>query len=165
MSKFRNFDKYEVYEDGRIWSYSSKKFLKPSTLPNGYQQVCLVDNEWKKKCYQLHRVVFESVTGSQIPKGMQVNHIDECKKNNSFANLNLMTCKENINYGTGIERRAKARLNGKHSKAVGAFKDGKLVLSFPSISEAKRNGFNLGHVYTCCNGKRKSHKGYEWRYL
>ena len=29
MSKFRDYDKYEVFEDGRIWSYKSKKFLKP----------------------------------------------------------------------------------------------------------------------------------------
>lgn len=25
--KFRDYDNYEVYQDGRIWSYSQKKYL------------------------------------------------------------------------------------------------------------------------------------------
>ena len=33
--KFRDFDKYDVLEDGRIWSYSHKKFLKPCTMKDG----------------------------------------------------------------------------------------------------------------------------------
>lgn len=84
MSKFRNFDKYEVYEDGRIWSYKYKKFLKLATLPSGYQIVSLSDNEGKIKNYLVHRVVYESVTGEPIPEGMQVNHINECKTDNRF---------------------------------------------------------------------------------
>lgn len=71
--KFRNFDKYEVYEDGRIWSYKRNKFLKPQTEKNGYQRVLLTDNEGKQKSYKLHRVVWEAVTGEPIPEGMQVN--------------------------------------------------------------------------------------------
>ena len=57
--KFRDYSKYEVYEDGRIWSYRKKKFLKPATLPNGYQKVTLTDNEGKQKNYYLHRVVLK----------------------------------------------------------------------------------------------------------
>lgn len=165
MSKFRNFDKYEVYEDGRIWSYSHKKFLKPATNKDGYQIVCLYDNEGKRKMYRLNRVVYEAVTSEPIPQGMQVNHIDENKTNNHINNLNLMTCKENCNYGSRNERARKAKLNGKRSKAVGAFKDGKLVFTFPSTMEARRNGFSKGNVWACCIGKRNTHKGYEWRYI
>ena len=166
MGKFRNYDKYDVYEDGRIWSYSHKKFLKPQTTKDGYKRVYLTDNEGKIKWYYLHRVVWESVTGEQIPEVMQVNHIDEDKTNNHINNLNLMTCKENINYSTGNERRSKSMTNNpKRSKYVGAYKDGNLVLSFPSTKECGRNGFNQGSVASCCRGERKSHKGYEWRYL
>lgn len=49
MAKFRNYDKYEVYEDGRIFSYKKNKFLKPITVKGGYQRVGLTDNEGKKK--------------------------------------------------------------------------------------------------------------------
>lgn len=157
---FRNYSKYEVYEDGRIWSYKTNKFLKPATLPNGYQQVALSDNEDKIKWYRLNRLVYEAVTGEPIPEGLQVNHINENKADNRFENLNLMTPKENINYGTCLERRSATR-----SKTVGAFKDGELIMSFKSIEQAHRNGFNRGHISECCNGKLQHHKGFEWKYI
>ena len=165
MAKFRNYDKYEVYEDGRIWSYIRNKWLKPKTNQYGYQQVLLSDNDGNRKMYQVHRIVYETFSGEPIPEGMQVNHIDEDKTSNFFANLNLMTPKENTNWGSGIERCRKARINGKCSKAVGAFKDGKLVFTFPSTSEAGRQGFEQTSVAACCRGKLKTHKGFTWRYL
>lgn len=170
MSKFRNYSNYDIYQDGKIWSYKYKKFLKPKTSKDGYQQVCLVNNEGKKKMYYVHRVVYEAVTGEPILEGMQVNHIDEDKTNNHINNLNLMTPKENINWGSGIERCSKARINGKRSKSVGAFKDGKLVMTFPSTNEAERNGYNQGNVASCCRNcylreGNNVYKGYTWRYL
>ena len=158
--KFRNYDKYEVYEDGRIWSYSHKKWLKPSTLQNGYQIVCLYDNEGKKKSYRLNRVIYESVSGEPIPEGYDVNHINEVKTDNRFENLNLMTRKENINWGTRNARDAKSK-----SKQVGAFKDGELVMTFPSTAECGRQGFSQGNVASCCRGERKTHKGFTWKYI
>lgn len=160
MSKFRDYDKYEVYPDGHIFSYYTNKFLKPKTNKNGYQVVLLYDNEGNRKMYYLHRVVYEAVSGEPIPPNMQVNHIDENKENNAISNLNLMSPKQNTNYGTCISRRANTQ-----SKQVGAFKNGKLVITFKSTQEARRNGFNQCSVWSCCNGKRKTHKGYTWRYL
>lgn len=163
---FRDYTKYEIYEDGRIWSYKTNRFLKPGTDQCGYQMVVLSDNYNKLKTFRLHRVVYESVTGEPIPEHLEVNHIDENKKNNAFSNLNLMTHKENCNWGTGIERQTKAMTNNpKISKQVGAYKDGKLVLVLNSTNEAGRQGFSQGNVWSCCKGERKTHKGYEWRYI
>lgn len=160
MSKFRQYDKYEVYDDGRIFSYKTKKFLKPYTMKNGYQLVHLSDNKGKIKTYYVHRVVYETFSGEPIPPNMQCNHIDEMKDNNARSNLNLMSPKQNTNWGSGIARRTK-----KISKQVGAFKDGELVLKFQSTMEAGRNGFCQVSVARCCRGEKKTHKGYEWRYL
>lgn len=168
--KFRNYDKYEVYENGRIWSYKTKKFLKPGKTKYGYQQVSLSDNEGKIKWYLLHRVVWEAVTGAPIPKCYEINHIDERKDNNAINNLQLISHKENVNFGTRNSRAgtsiSKALTNNKKlSKAVGAFKDGKLVFTFPSASEAQRQGFYSSAVSRCCNGKLPHYKGFIWRYL
>ena len=168
--KFRDYDKYEVLEDGRIWSYNTNRFLKQSTNNRGYQQVCLVDKEGKRKWYLVHRLIYEAVSGEPIPEGMQVNHIDECKTNNQKSNLNLLTHKQNINWGTGIERSAKSRKkaltnNPKISKSVGAFKDGELIMVFPSTMECGRQGFNSGNVAACCIGKLQHYKGYTWKYI
>ena len=157
---YKDFSKYEIFDDGRIWSYKSKKFLKPITKKNGYQQVHLTDNNGNAKWYLLHRVVYESVTGSPIPEGYEINHISEAKDENFFENLQLVTHKENINFGSRTERSSKTK-----SKQVGAFKNGELIMVFPSTVEAGRNGFNHCHIVSCCNGKRKTHKGFEWKYI
>ena len=162
---FKDFTKYEVYEDGRIWSYKTKRFLKPITEKNGYQRVQLTDNEGNIKTYLVHRVVFEAVSGEPIPEGMQCNHINECKSDNRFCNINLLSPKDNTNWGTGIERCAKSK-----RKQVGAFKNGKLVLTFKSTRAAGRNGFGQGNVAACCRNcfnrpGNNVYKGYEWKYI
>ena len=169
MSKFRDFEKYEVYSDGRIYSYKSKKFLKHYTNKNGYKRVALTDNEGKKKWYFLHRVVWESVTGEQIPKGFEINHRSEVKTENFFANLELMSHKQNINYGSRNERSAKSQ-----SKQVGAFnRNGELVIAFQSTMEAEREtGIKQQSISACCNNKQKfagkhpvTGEKLHWRYL
>ena len=174
--KFRDYDNYEIYEDGRIFSYFTKKFLKPKINSNGYKQVGLIDNEGKRKMYLLHRIIFEVFSSEPIPPGMQVNHISEDKDENFFKNLNLMTPKENSNWGTRNSRISKANTNNqklsksltnnqKRSKQVCAYKNDELIMTFPSTKEAGRNGFNHRHISECCIGKRKTHRGYEWRYI
>ena len=79
---------------GKRWE--EEKILKPKIEKSGYQRVGL----WKNggKWYQVHRLVYEAFVGD-IPKGMQVNHINEIKSDNRLENLNLMTPKENTNWG------------------------------------------------------------------
>lgn len=165
---FRDFSNYDVCEDGLIWSKSHKKFLKPATTKDGYQQVCLYDNEGKKHSELVHRVVFCAVNGLwEIPEGFQINHKNEFQKHqNAIWNLELVTPKQNINYGTRNSRVSAALTNRPDkSKRVAAFKNGELVMVFPSIMEAHRNGYSCSHVCSCCRGERKIHKGFEWRYL
>lgn len=42
-----------------------------------------------------HRLIWESVFG-KIPQGMQVNHIDFNRKNNSLSNLEIVSPQENV---------------------------------------------------------------------
>lgn len=167
---FRDYNKYDVCEDGRIWSKVRNKFLKPQTNKYGYQTVNLMDNNSKRHSQFVHRVCWIAVNGREVPEGFQLNHKDEDKTNNHISNLELVTPKQNSNFGTRNARVSKA-MKGKlinrqdQSKRVGAFKDGDLEMAFPSTAEAERNGYDSGHISKCCNGKLKTHKGYEWRYL
>lgn len=163
--KFRDYDNYEIYEDGRIFSYWTNKFLKPQTTKNGYKQVWLYDNEGKRKLYLVHRVIWEAVTGNPIPSEMQINHISEDKTENFFENLELVSPKQNINFGSGNYRRSKSQ-----GKQVGAFKNNELVMTFHSTNEAQRQGFNHGNVAACCRNcylreGNNVYKGYEWKYI
>ena len=175
---FRDYSDYDVYEDGRIYSYKKKRFLKATTRKDGYQTVSLVDNDGKRKMYLLHRVIYETFSGAPIPEGMQINHRSEVKTENMVSNLELVSPKQNCNWGSRNTKIGKSLSKAKKGiipkanppKQVGAYKDGKLVMTFQSTREAERNGFNRGNVAACCRncfnrpGNNK-YKGFEWRYL
>lgn len=158
---FRDFTKYEIYEDGSIWSYVRNNWLRSSLSSNGYARIKLSDNNGKQRRFLLHRVVYEAVTGQPIPEGLQVNHIDEDKTNNQFNNLNLMTPKENSNWGTRNERLSKVQ-----SKQVEQYDlEGNLIKVWPSLSEINRQlGYSCGNICDCCKGKFDSRYGFKWKY-
>ena len=132
-----------------------EKILKPGINQYGYYQVQLYKNSIGKM-YIVHRLVWIAFNGA-IPEDLQVNHINEVKTDNRLSNLNLMTAKENTNWGTGIERRAKAVLQ--------FTLDDILIKEFQSTMQVARElGFSCGHICECCKGKRKTAYGYKWKY-
>lgn len=89
-----NFDNYYIYDDGRIYSLISKKFLKPKYRIDRYLEIGIFDNNKKRKFFTIHRLVYEAFNGS-IPKGFEIDHIDGIRDNNRLENLRLLTHKEN----------------------------------------------------------------------
>ena len=159
---------YQASNLGRVKSlkrpYVLKEKILKQQLVRGYCQVHLHKNSIEKK-YYVHRLVYEAFNG-QISEGLQVNHINEVKTDNRLENLNLMTAKENMTWGTAIERRAKKLKNGKKSKSVLQFTlDNILVKEYSSIQQVYREtGFSQGNICGCCNGKYKQMYGYKWKY-
>ena len=157
---------YQASNLGRVKSFYGlkEKILKPKISHNGYYQVALYKNSIQK-WYQMHRLVWEAFNG-QIPENMQVNHINEVKADNRLSNLNLMTPKENCNWGSRNERRAKKQINGKKSKPVLQFTlEDILIKEYPSTKQVERElGFDQGHICDCCKGKYKTAYGYKWKY-
>lgn len=138
---------------GKRWQ--EEKILKPkidNREGKGYLFVCLYKNG-VKKWYPIHRLVYEAFYGI-IPQGMQVNHINEIKSDNRLENLNLMTPKENANWGTRNERVTEKTTNGKLSKPVVQMdKTNKIIAEFPSIMEVQRRlGISVSHISKCCKG-------------
>ena len=83
---------YEVYEDGRIFSYKSNKFMQPFSLGGGYLGVSI-----DRKTEYIHRIVANCFIENPDNK-KTVNHKSGDKTNNSVSNLEWMSLKENIKY-------------------------------------------------------------------
>lgn len=175
---------YEVSNWGRVKSLNynhtgQEMILKNKKHKGGYLRVGLC-KEGKVKYFSVHRLVAQAFIPNpdNLP---QVNHKDEVKTNNfvfvredgsvdfNKSNLEWMTAKENMNYGTARERTVKARrgvYNTKCSKPVAQkTKDGELVKIWPSVAEVQRQtGWSAGSIAACCRGIRKSLYGYRWSY-
>lgn len=153
---------YEVSNYGRVKSYKYDKIngrLKKLTQrKTGYITVQLPNIQTgKKKFTGVHRLVAEAFIPNHENKG-DVNHIDEDKSNNHVDNLEWMTRKENINYGTARKRGAIAR-----SKKIKCVETGKI---YSSLKEAKEEtGLYSSSISMACKGHQKTAGGYHWQYV
>ena len=131
------FPAYEVSNMGRIRNAKTKRILKKRMRGGArgreYDEATLCS---KGKSYfrYVHRLVatafcekpeitvkqYNLETGEfeTVELELEVNHIDENKMNNNYENLEWVTHKENMNYGT---RAAKAiETKAKHKKSEGS---------------------------------------------
>jgi hypothetical protein len=104
------------------------------------------------------------------PEGLpHVGHDDDVKANNKANNLYWTNPAENNRHNGKLERFHEAHnkkideIAGKLSIGVrGTALDNSKVISFASMQEAGRNGFDQGKISMCIAGKHSQHKGYRW---
>ena len=174
---------YKVSNLGRILSLNYRntgkaELMTPVDNGDGYFQVNLRKNGEYKTC-KVHRLVAQTFLPNPENKPC-INHKiegDEGKKINMVffnedgtvdeekSTIEWATYEENNNYGSHNERIAKANTNGIRSKKVLQISlSGELIREWPSTQECERNGFSSGNISQCCNGKRKTYKGFKWEY-
>lgn len=138
---------YSATDDGQIYSERSKKFLKLGLNKNGYQQVNLSkDGNYRR--YYVHRLI--AMTFLENPNNLpQINHISENKTDNSVSNLEWISAKENVNFGTRNERSSTTQ--GRTIYCL------ELEKTFPSINTAARE-INISHGSLSAKLKRNNGK-------
>lgn len=145
MKDVKNFEgQYAITSCGKVWSYKSKKFLKPRKMKNGYLCVKLCKNG-ERKDFLVHRLVAEAYI--ENPNGFEtVDHIDGNKEHNYIKNLQWMTRGDNV---------AKAK-----NKPVRCLETGEVFDSM--IIAAKEKGLHIQNISAVCLGNRKTAGGYHW---
>ena len=102
-------------------------------------------------------VAYVYVSGYDLIKRNQVNHIDKNRSNNYYKNLEWVTIQGNM-----------AHACGKAVKMIDMDTD-EIINIFTTVSDAERylGRANAGHIGAFCNGnpKFKSVYGYKWAWL
>lgn len=168
MLPIKDFEQlYFITEDGKVWSVKSNRFLTNQIGKNGYLYIDLNKNGTRTRKY-IHRLVAEAFlpNPNNLP---QVNHIDENKNNNNVNNLEWISIKDNVNYGTRTERaeQRKKEVNANMKQIAMCNKQThEIIKTYKSLTEAsKENNIGVGNISSVLHGKRQTAGGYFWKFI
>ena len=85
---------YTLYEDGRVWSHKTMKYLAYAWYPQGYPKIKLSVNNISKR-YFLHRLLAQAFIDNPDNKPF-VLHKDDNPKNWKLDNLYWGTYEDNV---------------------------------------------------------------------
>lgn len=144
--------------------------LKPSIKNNGYAGYSLYKNG-KVSYMSAHRIIAISFLENEDNK-KEVNHKDGNRLNNKLENLEWNTRSENVyhsflelNRSTGLGSiKARGFKHGASIKVNQLDMNRNIIKTWDCMNDAKREGYGIGNIFSCCNGKRKTHKGFIWEY-
>lgn len=113
-------DYYHISNTGKIYSTYRQdegelKEIVPYLVGIGYHQVQLSMKQGGYKNLYVHRLV-GMVFVEGYAEWLVINHKDENKLNNHYMNLEWVTQKENINYGSARERAVKTQMLNRCAK-------------------------------------------------
>lgn len=163
----KTFGNYEVYDNGRVYSNLSNKFLKLRKNNKGYYMICLRENN-KNKWYLVSRLV--AINFIDNPNNYkEVNHIDGNPLNNNVSNLEWCDRSYNVqdSYNRGYKGAwfNKKGINHCRSLPIKSIKDG-IEIIYNSLTEAEqKTGTSHGNISQVISGKRNQAGGYVWKLL
>jgi hypothetical protein len=161
LLRFRDTN-YSVTDDGHVFNNNTGKELKPQ-LRKGYKYVNIKINGKFKHVY-IHIMVAELFVPN--PRHLPiVNHIDTCKLNDYYGNLEWTTNIDNIKHAVinGLMNNKPGSIAGskKCSKPVIQYNNGVKIARYESVSEAHRiTGIRYNTIIKHC--KMLSDNSWRW---
>ena len=137
------------------------KVSNPTIRPDGY---CRITR--KSKHYYVHVLVAKAFIPNDDPLvKTQINHKDGNRSNNCVDNLEYNTRSENIKHSFTTNKERKSGASKRLKPCLGRKVGGDEWIKYLSISDASRKlGIDSGGITSCCKGKQKTSKGYQFKY-
>ena len=146
---------YEVSNLGRVRSYKRRK---PTILSGGvktYVHVALSNKKRERSYYSVAGLVAEEFIHER-QEGMEINHIDGNKLNNSVCNLEYVTPSENVLHAfrTGLRKSVHGEKNGNATLSESDAREIKNVAGIEKQTvTARRHGVSQAHISRIQSGK------------
>lgn len=146
---------YYIYEDGRCYSLTSKKFLKPKTSTKYDRYSISVEGKvYDRYAHRLVAIAFlEQAEGKN-----EVNHKDGNTRNNHVSNLEWVSRQENLKHQYNNQLYNKRKIK-QFSLS------GKFIQEWNTAAQAARElGLSSSSINACCLGNQENSGGFQWCY-
>lgn len=154
LGRVKSLDRFDGFQNN-----VKGKILKKYISETGYERACLSKNNKTKK-FQVHRLVATAFIPNPDNKP-QVNHIDECRSNNNFENLEWCTAQYNSKYGSRPNK-----ISALKSKPIISISSSGLMRYFKSITAASKSlNVNFQNISSVIKGRRKHAGGYYFKFV
>lgn len=151
--EIKDYPNYQVSDQGRIKNVITGRQLNPSlSKQNGYLRVnlCREDGCHTKT---LHGLVVSTFMG-ETPDGLEINHLDGVKTNNTVDNFEFTTPSKNVRHAFELGLRLPT------NKKVRCVETGEVFESYKNAAE--KLGLNRSHVSQAVSGRVPTAKGYHF---
>lgn len=157
--KYKNTN-YFISNKGRIRNSITNNLLKGKITKDGYIEWHLTINHSSKNVLA-HRIIFEVFNQKEIDKDKVINHIDGNKINNNIDNLEEISYSENVLHAQYVLN-ASPKIRSVYKYDL----NGNFLEKYASCAEAarKNEGCYPNLISNVCNGKKKTHHGFIWKY-
>jgi hypothetical protein len=165
MKEIKGFKNYLITEDCKVINKNTGRTLRQCDNGKGYKHLQITNSEGFSKMVSMHRLMYINFKGD-ISEGLEVNHIDGNKGNNTIDNLELVTRKENIKKAVEIGL-IKSGFDCRLSKSVKQIDviTHEVIKVHGSISLAhKDTGISISAISSVCNNRRITAGGYKWEF-
>lgn len=180
VGQTKNFERRE-YEWNQLSKRYANKYITDEREKYGLENFktdVIAETETQEEAWELEQKYINEMNtkypngynmsdGGETKKGTFVT--EEIRKKISEGHKGQIAWNKGVKmpeeFSKKISESKKGIPNKKLSKKVFQYTlDGKLVNIWESSAEAERNGFSSGTICSCCNGARKTYKGYIWKH-
>lgn len=163
---FEGWERYKVSNYGRIMNIDGTIKKTHIYKDTGYEFVTLVTSNGKRgsrkyKSFTVHRAVGLCFVDGYAD-GLEINHIDGCRTNNHYSNLEW--CTKHWNNNEPIRRQRLHDRIGRVNPIVQINKDGNIVAEYVNSNVAsKETGIKVDNIYRALKNNRYKAGGYIWK--
>lgn len=159
LGNIRSVDRLRRSRSGNLHKIKGVN-ISPKIDKDGYKAIT-ISIDGKKKYVGVHRLIAMAFLG--IKNGMQVNHKNGIKTDNSFENLEWVTISENVLHTYKKLGRVGKAVNGKPTSCYSL--SGEPMFVFQSLGKAAKffNG-SPSTIRHAVNNNRKTAYGLKWKY-
>ena len=158
-------------DEDKIINRNTGKILRFHLDKDGYKVIGLITKNKKQKPYRIHAIKISAFiyTPNLLTYNI-IRHLNDIKTDNRLENLAWGTQSDNVrdsirngSYNHKAVAEGSIKAIKKISKPVRCIETGEI---YSSAYEAKRKlGITPSHISECCNGTRKTSKGFHWEFV